>query len=283
MNGVKVSPGNIAITLKTGHRLQGILLGHQLVLIIKTQLQKSINPGIHHGRTNEVRPVIPFLTKAASLPKRGGHKNIALRSRCDFSPTIINFLQIIAVPSFEESLDEISMLSGESKNAFIEAWKEWKVPKDYFLVKENAVADYIFFIKKGIARIYYYKNEKEITEWIAMDESYFLSIISFFERKPSKLIIQTIEPSEVLGIHYNDLMQLADTYHDVERLFRKMLSRSLILSQYRMDSIQFETAQQRYEKLLQENPAIIQRVPLAYIASFLGITQETLSRIRSGK
>jgi CRP-like cAMP-binding protein len=87
----------------------------------------------------------------------------------------------------------------------------------------------------------------------------------------------------VYGIHHNDFMSLADQYHDVERLLRKMVTASLILSQIRMDSIQFETAQQRYDRLLKTSPQIIQRVPVSYIASFLGITPETLSRIRSAK
>jgi hypothetical protein len=69
----------------------------------------------------------------------------------------------------------------------------------------------------------------------------------------------------------------------VERLLRKMVTSSLILSQERMRSIQFETAQQRYQKLLKHSPQIIQQVPLSYIASFLGITLETLSRIRAQK
>lgn len=168
-------------------------------------------------------------------------------------------------------------------NVFTGAWKQWEAPKFHLLVREQAVCDYIFFIKKGVARIYYYKNNKEITEWIAMDKQFFLSINSFFERTPSQLIIQTLEPSIVMGIHHNDLMKLASQHHEIETLFRKMLTRSLILSQYRMDSIQFETAQQRYENFLKNNPEIIQRVPLSFIASFLGITLETLSRIRAGK
>ncbi len=163
------------------------------------------------------------------------------------------------------------------------AWKHWSVPKDHLLLRERTVSDYIYFIEKGIARIYYHKNEKEITEWIAMDEQFFLSISSFFERKPSHLIIQTVEPSEVYGIHHNDFMALANQYHDVERLLRKMVTSSLILSQIRMDSIQFETAHQRYDRLLNTSPKIIQRVPLSYIASFLGFTLATLSRIRSAR
>ena len=183
----------------------------------------------------------------------------------------------------QKAITSTSPLSAESMNSFLGAWKHWSVPKDHLLVREHSVSDYIYFIEKGIARIYYHKNEKEITEWIAMDEQFFLSITSFFERTPSHLIIQTLESSEVYGIHHNDFMASADKYHDVEKLLRKMVTRSLIMSQVRMDAIQFETAQQRYERLLKVSPNIIQRVPLSYIASFLGVTLETLSRIRSAK
>ncbi len=183
----------------------------------------------------------------------------------------------------QKAITAISPLSPKSRDAFLNGWKHWSVPKDYLLVREHTVADYFYFIERGIARIYYYKNDKEITEWIAMDEQFFFSITSFFERTPSQLIIQTLEPSEVYGIHHNDLMALADKHHDIEKLLRKMITRSLILSQVRMNAIQFETAQQRYERLLKVSPNIIQRVPLSYIASFLGVTLETLSRIRSTK
>ncbi|MBI1342361.1 MAG: cyclic nucleotide-binding domain-containing protein [Terrimonas sp.] len=164
---------------------------------------------------------------------------------------------------------------------FVESWKQWDLPRDHLLLREKAVSEHIYFLEKGAIRIFYHKNDKEVTEWIAMDEQFFLSITSFFERQPSRLIIQTIEPSVIWGIHYSDLMQLAAQYHPVETLFRKMMTGSLILSQQRMDSIQFESAQQRYDHLLEKNPAIIQRIPLSYIASFLGVTLETLSRIRS--
>jgi CRP-like cAMP-binding protein len=187
------------------------------------------------------------------------------------------------VNPLKKAISVISPLSAESMTKFLAAWKYWSVPKDQLLLREHTVSDYIYFIEKGVARIYYFKNEKEITEWIAVDEQFFLSITSFFQRTPSHLIIQTLAPSEVYGIHHNDLMELADKYHEVERLLRKMITGSLIMSQVRMESIQFESAQQRYERLLKESPDIIKRVPLSYIASFLGVTLETLSRIRSQK
>ena len=79
-----------------------------------------------------------------------------------------------------KAIAAVSTLSEESMNAFIKAWKHWSTTKDQFLLKENTVSDYIYFIEKGVARIYYYKNGKEITEWIALDDQFFLSITSFF-------------------------------------------------------------------------------------------------------
>jgi CRP-like cAMP-binding protein len=183
--------------------------------------------------------------------------------------------------ALKKAIFRISPLSPEVSERFLAAWKCWDVEKDHLLLREKMVSDYIYFIEKGIARIFYHKGEKEITEWIAMDQQFFLSITSFFERSPSHLNIHTLEPSRVYGIHYAEFMSLADKYHEVERLLRKMVTSSLILSQVRMDSIQFESAQQRYQRLLQTYPEIIKRVPLMYIASFLGVTIETLSRIRS--
>lgn len=181
----------------------------------------------------------------------------------------------------EEKLREFSPISPAVMQTFLSKWEERRVPKDQFLLHKDEVNNHLFFVQKGIARIFYHKGKKEITEWIAMDETFFFSIISFFERTPSRLMIQTIEPSFVYGIHHDALMELCDKHHEIERLFRKMLTHSLILSQVRVDSLQFETAKQRYKKLLEMNPSIIQRVALSHIASYLGITQETLSRIRA--
>ncbi|MGZ3819461.1 MAG: Crp/Fnr family transcriptional regulator [Mucilaginibacter sp.] len=185
--------------------------------------------------------------------------------------------------SLQSRLNEISPLTAESQTEFLNAWRHWSVSKDHLLVRESSVSNYIYFVEKGIARIFYHKNGKEVTEWIAMDEQFFLSLSSFYMRTPSRLIIQTLEPSEIYGIHHNDLMSLVDKYRDVERLLRNMMTGGFIMSQQRMFSMQFESAQQRYKMLLETQPSIIQRVPLSHIASFLGITPETLSRIRAMK
>lgn len=173
------------------------------------------------------------------------------------------------------------LLPPEEASIYFNEWKHWDIKKDSPVLRGGQIADYIWYIEKGSVRIYYKKEDREITEWLALDNQFFLSITSFFSRSPSKLIIHTIEPSSLWGIHYNDFTRLANTCHSIERLLRKMVTASLILSQERMESIQFETALQRYQRLLQSSPGIVQRVPMQYIASFLGITKETLSRIRS--
>ncbi len=177
-------------------------------------------------------------------------------------------------------ISAIHVLPAAEADIFFQQWKHWIYPREFHFLREGQIADYIWYIEAGSTRIYYRKSSKEITEWIALDREFFLSITSFFTRTPSRLIIHTLEPSVLWGIHYRDFMRLADAYHEIEKLLRKMVTRSLILSQERMESIQFETAHQRYLRLIQTHPDIIQRVPLQHIASFLGITKETLSRIR---
>ncbi len=179
-------------------------------------------------------------------------------------------------------LDRFQPIPEPARSAFVAAWRPMTFPKGHFLVREGSVCHHIYFISRGVARIYYHKQEREVTEWLALDGSFFFSIRSFFERVPTHLIIQLLEPSELYAIHHDDLMRLADQHHAVEKHLRQMMTRSLLLSQQRMESIQFETAQQRYERLIRDRPDIVQRVSLGHIASFLGITQETLSRIRAG-
>lgn len=181
----------------------------------------------------------------------------------------------------QQHIQRLHPLSEAPLQVMLQAWQHWQYPREYPLLREGSVSDYLYFVEQGAVRIFYHKHGKDITEWLALDEQFFFSITSFFNRQPSKLIIHTLEPSFVWGLHHHQLMQLADEYHEIEKWLRKAVTGSLILSQQRMESIQFESAQERYQKLLQQFPDIITRVPGIYIASFLGITKETLSRIRS--
>ena len=133
---------------------------------------------------------------------------------------------------------------------------------------EGAVCSQIGYIYKGLVRQYYYKNGKQLTEHFSCENDVFICIESFLRQKPSTLIV---EP----------LLQLAAESHEVEELYRGLLENSLILSQVKMDMFRFESANERYNRLMHDQPEIIKRAPLSYIASYLLMTPETLSRVRA--
>jgi len=104
---------------------------------------------------------------------------------------------------------------------------------------------------------------------------------SLFAQRPSQKGIQIIETAEIIAINATKLFALYDQYSAIERLFRKIFEQGYVETVNRLESLQFYAAEERYTRLLEEMPELLQRVPLKYIASYLGITQVSLSRIRA--
>lgn len=152
--------------------------------------------------------------------------------------------------------------------------------KNNFVLKQDTICKHMYFIEKGMVRIFYLKDGRDVTEWFAFDQQFCFSIMSYFQGVPSNLVIQCLEDCEIIYFPKDRLEKLSDQNLEISKFYRSLFADSLVGSQVRMESIQFETAQQRYQSLMDNNPEIIQRAPLKYIASFLGITFETLSRIR---
>lgn len=180
-----------------------------------------------------------------------------------------------------ERLNEFSSLSNESKSLLLEHITIKKVNAGDYILKHNEICKHIYYVNKGFVRIFYYKNGKNITEWFSKENSFFFSIDSYFNETGSNLVIETLEDSEIIFLSKAGLEKLRKTNLEIANLIIGFFSGSLIFSQKRMESIQFATAKDRYQNLLKEQPGIINKVPLQHIATFLGITQETLSRIRA--
>ena len=140
----------------------------------------------------------------------------------------------------------------------------------------------IYFVQKGIARIFYYKDGIDITECFAAENHIIARVESLFTQRPSQKGIQIIEDAELVAINATVLFGLYDQYPGIERLFRKIFEQGYVDTVNRLESLQFYSAEERYTRLLEEMPELLQRVPLKYIASYLGITQVSLSRIRAG-
>jgi CRP-like cAMP-binding protein len=181
-----------------------------------------------------------------------------------------------------KSLSQFITLSPESRSAFSSILIRKEMKKGEILLKAEKTCNHIYYIEKGLTRTFYLKDGKDVTDWISTEQNFSFSILSFITRKPDRRSIELLEDSVLWSIHYDDLQKLYKEYHEIERLGRLLADQGLMQIQQRFDDLHFTSAQDRYKKLLLANPTIIQRVPLGMVASYLGISQETLSRIRSG-
>ena len=172
-------------------------------------------------------------------------------------------------------------LSRESVHALAEIVVCKKYRKGEIVLKEGEVCKAMLFIEKGLLRQFYYKYDKDLTEHIGYENGIIICIESYFKQEPTRLMVETLESSVVWEIPKNQVEELASKYNDIEQLYRKFIEHSLIESQVKADTLRFEPAHERYNKLLRLHPEILKRAPLVYIASLLQMTPETLSRVRS--
>lgn len=156
-----------------------------------------------------------------------------------------------------------------------------KFAKGEMILHEGDVCENIYYIDRGLVRQFYYKNDREVTEHLAEDHSIFMCIESLFREEPSKLQVEALEQSIIYALPKIRLEQVALHHVNIQMLYRKILEESLIISQIHADLVRFESAQSRYEKMCKLSPQVILRAPLVYIANYLQMTPETLSRVRA--
>jgi CRP-like cAMP-binding protein len=183
--------------------------------------------------------------------------------------------------AFFQTIDQFIRLSAEGKSALSFILRKEEHPKGHLLLKPNSICRRLYFIEQGLTRTFYYKDGKDVTDWLSAENTFAVSMISFLTQTPDVRGIELLEPSVLWSFTYADLETLYQQYHEIERLGRLLTNHAYSLVQQRFDDLVFSTATKRYQKLVQYNPSLLQRVPLGMIASYLGITQETLSRIRA--
>lgn len=157
-----------------------------------------------------------------------------------------------------------------------------KYGKGEMILAEGEVCRGISYIEKGLVRQFYDKNGKEVTEHLGVDHTIFMCIESLFKEEPSRLQVEALEATLVYILPKSKLEAAAIRNVNIQMLYRKILEESLIQSQVHADLMRFETAPNKYKRLCELSPQVVLRAPLTYIASYLQMTPETLSRIRSG-
>jgi CRP-like cAMP-binding protein len=155
------------------------------------------------------------------------------------------------------------------------------LPKGHILFEANKIGRNVYFLKKGIVRAYLYQHDTEVTFWFGREGDTIISMKSYVENKPGYENIELLEDCVLYRIKNRDLQKLFDEDIHIANWGRRFAETELIKVEERLISRQFSMAADRYKALLTHSPDLIQRVQLCHIASYLGITQVSLSRIRS--
>lgn len=185
---------------------------------------------------------------------------------------------------FKSYLKELAHFSEEEIVYILSQFQEEKISKNQIILREGKTCKKLYFLQKGLGRSFYINEQgKEITQWFFGDGKFMTSFESLIQEKPSFYFIEVLEDSIVYSISKQKIDLLFEKYHKMERLGRMATTEMLSKVVTKLNAIQFQKAKDRYKYMLAEYPNIANRVPLGHIASYLGMTQETLSRIRKQK
>ncbi|MGK0391059.1 MAG: CRP-like cAMP-binding protein [Maribacter sp.] len=150
------------------------------------------------------------------------------------------------------------------------------------LISEGKRHHYFYFIVRGSVKSYYLKDSKEVCSWFAF-ENEMVTTIKAFAGMPSNETIELLEDSELIQINTKKFNDIAKTDLSVSQLTIELITEHAIFLEDRLYLLQFMSSKERYESLIKIEPQVLQRVSLTDIASFLGVSRETLSRIRAQK
>ncbi len=157
------------------------------------------------------------------------------------------------------------------------------IPKNHQLLREHNYCRRLYFLEEGTVRTFYTEKGKEISSWFYKEGLFFTSWYSFYSQKPSFEYIETLEESTIYSIDYFNYQQLLEQFPAFERFGRLLAEEQMAFIDYFSKGYNFMSAREKYDLLLSWFPDVTMRVNLGHIASFLGISQETLSRIRKRK
>lgn len=190
---------------------------------------------------------------------------------------------LMQLADFFKLLDPNNQLQPQQKVMVADTVRPVSVVKNHFLQHIGQTCRTIYYTQKGCARVFYMLHEQEITESFSFEEELAVRFESLLTNAPSRRAIQVLEDSEFLAFDMNKLEVVFTNQPFIEAMFRRMFHAYHIQSMERFENMQFRSAEERYQILLTHYPDVVRRVPLKFIASFLGITPVSLSRIRALK
>lgn len=183
---------------------------------------------------------------------------------------------------FKSLLKKYDLAFNDEVSALIEKYfNREELHKGDIILSEGQVAKKLYFIETGLARTFLYDKEKEISSWFYMENQVLTSWHSFYAQSPSFDYIEILEDTKVYAINYDDFQNLLNE-NDTFNLLGRYINESILIAlDYYSKSYQFLSAKEKYALILNTFPGILNRVKLGNIASLMGVSQETLSRIRA--
>ncbi len=178
-------------------------------------------------------------------------------------------------------IDNVLPLPKIDKQLFLSKLERVELTKNHLVMVAGKIEHYIYFIEMGIARAFYEDQKQQTTIWFGEEGDIIISYLSSFKNLPGYESIELLEDCVLYRISNNALKELYQSNINIANWGRKFAEQELLKTEQRFMDLQFKTATERYHQLLSQSPTILMRVKLRHIASYLGITQVSLSRIRA--
>ncbi|MHC5310041.1 Crp/Fnr family transcriptional regulator [Myroides sp. LJL116] len=177
-------------------------------------------------------------------------------------------------------IDQIYKMPPQSKQTLMNCIEQVSYPKGHILLRANYVEKNIYFIQKGIVRAYAPLEQQDVTFWFGEEGQAILSMRSYVESEKGYENIELLEDCELYEIQIATLTNLYNQDIHIANWGRRLAERELLKLESRLVSFELLSAKERYDEFIAKSPSLLQRVPLKYIASYLGITPVSLSRVR---
>ncbi|MFY0628073.1 MAG: Crp/Fnr family transcriptional regulator [Reichenbachiella sp.] len=188
-----------------------------------------------------------------------------------------------ALIHLKKTVNQLSLIPEEEWVDFEGKWESISLNKNDYLIRTNQMERFFYFVHEGLLRAYVLNNGNEVVVGFSYDGDYSGAYDAFLDQKPSEWNIQALEKSQILRIRYDDLMQIFDRYKSFERWGRIFNANVLIgLGKRQVESRSY-SAEEKFDRLMNQSPHIFQKVSQKHLASYLGMAPETFSRMRKQK
>jgi CRP-like cAMP-binding protein len=192
-----------------------------------------------------------------------------------------NLTETQAKDFLRETLSRATQVDADPLELLLDLFELVSYKKNHVIIEEGKIADYFYFIGKGIIRVYFFKKDKLVIERFEKEGGLFGANFTHITKKPGTHVYESVEDVQLLRIKYAELDELCKKSHQIERLYRIMMEHFHSGYVERLSFFKSLTSEEKYHEFIEQYGDVVNRVSLKDVANYLDMTPETLSRIRS--